>query len=102
MKRILRGTVTSDRRDKTLRVEIERRFRHRKYGKIVRSRMGCQVHDPDNTGRMGDLVEIVESHPISKTKRWLLVRVIGAASDASVAAGQVETVDALANESGLE
>ncbi|MEO2036450.1 MAG: 30S ribosomal protein S17 [Planctomycetaceae bacterium] len=94
MKRVLRGTVTSDKRDKTLRVDIERRFRHRKYGKIVRSRLGCQVHDPDNTGRMGDLVEIVESQPISKTKRWQLVRVIQAASDASVAAGELDAAAA--------
>jgi len=95
MKRVLRGTVTSDKRDKTLRVDIERRFRHRKYGKIVRSRLGCQVHDPENVGRIGDLVEIVESHPVSKTKRWALVRVIQAASDASVAA---EAVDEAAKE----
>ena len=90
MKRVLRGTVTSDRRDKTLRVDVERRFRHRKYGKIVRSRSGCQVHDPENAGRIGDLVEIVESQPVSKTKRWQLVRVIQAASDASVAAGELD------------
>ena len=89
MKRVLRGTVTSDKRDKTLRVDIERRFRHRKYGKIVRSRLGCQVHDPENVARMGDLVEIMESPPLSKTKRWQLVRVLQAASDASVAAGEV-------------
>lgn len=89
MKTVLRGTVTSDKRDKTLRVDIERRYRHRKYGKIVRSRLGCQVHDPDNTGRVGDLVEIIESPPVSKTKRWQLVRVIQAASDASVAADEV-------------
>lgn len=90
MKRVLRGTVTSDKRDKTLRVDIERRFRHRKYGKTVRSRMGCQVHDPENTGRIGDLVEIIESQPVSKTKRWQLVRVVQAASDASVAAGELD------------
>ncbi|MCH2202394.1 MAG: 30S ribosomal protein S17 [Fuerstiella sp.] len=98
MKRVLRGTVTSDRRDKTLRVDIERRFRHRKYGKIVRSRMGCQVHDPENTGRMGDLVEIIESPPVSKTKRWQLVKVVQAASDAAVAAGEVDAAAARESE----
>ena len=90
MKKILRGIVTSDKRDKTLRVDIERRFRHRKYGKIVRARLGCQVHDPENTGREGDLVEIEESRPISKTKRWRLVRVVQAADDATVAAAAVD------------
>jgi len=100
MKRVLRGTVTSDKRDKTLRVDIERRFRHRKYGKIVRSRLGCQVHDPENVARMGDLVEIVESPPLSKTKRWQLVRVLQAASDASVAAGEVAAAAAKAEAEG--
>jgi small subunit ribosomal protein S17 len=97
MKRVLRGTVTSDKRDKTLRVDIEPRFRHRKYGKIVRSRLGCQVHDPENVARMGDLVEIIESPPLSKTKRWQLVRVLQAASDASVAAGEVHAAAAKAD-----
>ena len=97
MKRVLRVTVTSDKRDKTLRVDIERRFRHRKYGKIVRSRLGCQVHDPENVARMGDLVEIIESPPLSKTKRWQLVRVLQAASDASVAAGEVHAAAAKAD-----
>jgi small subunit ribosomal protein S17 len=97
MKRVLRGTVTSDKRDKTLRVDIERRFRHRKYGKIARSRLGCQVHDPENVARMGDLVEIIESPPLSKTKRWQLVRVLQAASDASVAAGEVHAAAAKAD-----
>jgi small subunit ribosomal protein S17 len=97
MKRVLRGTVTSDKRDKTLRVDIERRFRHRKYGKIVRSRLGCQVHVPENVARMGDLVEIIESPPLSKTKRWQLVRVLQAASDASVAAGEVHAAAAKAD-----
>ena len=92
MRKVLRGTVTSDRRDKTLRVDIERRYRHRKYGKIVRSRLACQVHDPDNTARVGDLVEIIECRPISKTKRWQLVRVLQAASDASVEALSAEEV----------
>lgn len=100
MKRVLRGIVTSDKRDKTLRVDIERRFRHRKYGKIVRSRLGCQVHDPENEGRIGDLVEIIESQPISRTKRWALVRVIQAASDASVAA--VAADEAAAKEKAAE
>lgn len=94
MKTVLRGTVTSDKRDKTLRVDVERRYRHRKYGKIVRSRRGCQVHDPDNTARVGDLVEIIESPPVSKTKRWQLVRVIQSASDASVAAEEVDAAAA--------
>lgn len=76
MKRTLTGTVASDKASKTLRVEIERRFRHQKYGKIVRARTVCHVHDEDEQAAVGDVVEIVESRPRSKTKRWELVRIV--------------------------
>lgn len=76
MRRTLQGIVTSDKRDKTLRVEVNRLFRHAKYGKIVRGRTICHVHDENNDARNGDKVEIVESRPRSKQKRWELVRVI--------------------------
>jgi small subunit ribosomal protein S17 len=79
MKKKLVGTVASAKRSKTLRVEIDRRFQHRKYGKIVRARTVCHVHDENNSASEGDLVEIVESRPMSKTKRWELVRVVQAA-----------------------
>lgn len=86
MRKVLRGVVTSDKRDKTLRVDIDRRFRHKKYGKIVRSRTVCQVHDENNEGRIGDLVEIIESRPLSKTKRWDLVKVVQRSAAAAIAA----------------
>ena len=76
MKKKLIGVVTSSKRDKTLRVEIERRYRHSVYGKIVRGRTICHVHDEENTAQEGDTVEIIESRPRSKTKRWELVRVV--------------------------
>ncbi len=76
MRKRLTGVVTSDRADKTRRVEIERRFKHPKYGKYVRSRTVCHVHDERNESHVGDLVEIIESRPRSKTKRWDLVRII--------------------------
>jgi small subunit ribosomal protein S17 len=78
MKKKLIGVVTSSKRDKTLRVEIARRYRHTVYGKIVRGRTICQVHDEENTAKEGDTVEVVESRPRSKTKRWELVRVVEA------------------------
>ena len=86
MKRILVGTVVSDKAAKTLRVEIERRFPHKKYGKIVRSRTVCHVHDEEEQAATGDVVEIVETQPRSKTKRWDLVKIVKQASDVSVAA----------------
>ena len=76
MKRRLTGVVTSDRRDTSLRVEISRLYRHQRYGKVVRARTVCHVHDEKNEAREGDTVEIVESRPISKTKRWQLVRIV--------------------------
>lgn len=76
MKKILVGTVASSKAEKTLRVEIERRFRHKKYGKIVRARTVCHVHDEDQVAAEGDLVEIVECPPKSRLKRWNLVRVV--------------------------
>jgi small subunit ribosomal protein S17 len=79
MKKVLVGNVASDKMDKSLRVEIERRNRHPKYGKIVRSRTVCHVHDEENQAKVGDVVEIVECRPRSKTKRWELVRIVEAA-----------------------
>ena len=83
MKKTLTGTVTSNKMDKTCRVDIKRLYRHPKYGKIVRGRTICHVHDENNECQEGDLVEIVESRPRSKTKRWELVRVIKSAAAAA-------------------
>ncbi len=83
MKKKLTGVVTSDKMDKTLKVEIQRLFKHSKYGKIVRGRTVCHVHDEKNAGKLNDTVEIVESRPRSKTKRWELVRVLKSAADVS-------------------
>lgn len=75
-KKQLTGVVTSDKSDKTRRVEINRLVRHPKYGKFVRRRTVCHVHDEQNDSRLGDTVEIIECPPRSKTKRWDLVRVV--------------------------
>jgi small subunit ribosomal protein S17 len=74
--RRLVGTVTRDKNPKTRRVEVARRVRHPKYGKYVQQRTVCYAHDEDNESHLGDLVEIVESRPLSRTKRWRLVRVV--------------------------
>jgi len=75
-RRILVGVVTSDKATKTRRVEIERLVRHPRYSKIIRKKTVCHVHDENNESHMGDKVEIEESRPISKLKRWRLIRVI--------------------------
>lgn len=75
-KRVETGIVTSDKAAKTRRVEIPRLVRHPRYGKFVRRKTICHVHDENNESHTGDLVEIVESRPLSRLKRWELVRVI--------------------------
>ncbi len=88
MRTTLIGVVTSDKSAKTRRVEVKRLFRHPKYGKIVRGRTVCHVHDEESQSRSGDRVEIVESRPHSKTKRWELVRIVHAAADVEVEAAR--------------
>jgi small subunit ribosomal protein S17 len=75
-RRVLEGIVTRDQMAKTRRVEVERLVRHPKYGKFVKRRTVCYVHDEKNESHLGDTVEIVESRPLSKTKRWNLVKIV--------------------------
>ena len=75
-KKIAIGVVTSDRMNKTRRVEIRGLSQHPKYGKYIRQRTVCFVHDENNDAGMGDTVEIIEAAPTSKKKRWQLVRVV--------------------------
>src|SRR5438093_2473746 len=70
------GVVTSDKMSKTRRVEIARLVKHARYGKYIRRRTICHVHDEKNESHQGDTVEIMESRPMSKTKHWRLVRVV--------------------------
>lgn len=78
MRRRVIGVVTRDQNLKTRRVEVERSYRHPKYGKILRTRTVCYAHDEDNVSKKGDLVEIVECRPMSRLKRWSLVKVVKA------------------------
>ena len=74
------GIVTSDKRDKTRKVEIAFSVQHPKYGKYIRRRTVLHVHDEQNASSVGDRVEIAECRPISKTKSWVLLRVIESAA----------------------
>ena len=75
-RRVLEGIVTRDKMAKTRRVEVERLVRHPKYGKFVKRRTVCYVHDEKNESHLGDTVEIEESRPLSKTKRWVFKRIV--------------------------
>ncbi len=74
------GIVEADGRDKTRRVAIRYIVKHPKYGKYLRRRTVLHVHDEDNVSRKGDRVEIAECRPISKTKSWIVLRVVKAAA----------------------
>ncbi len=73
------GVVESDRRDKTRKVVISYLVKHPKYGKFIRKRSVLHVHDEMNESKAGDRVEIAECRPVSKTKSWVLLRVVEAA-----------------------
>lgn len=75
-KRVAEGIVTSDKMAKTRIVEVPRLVKHPKYGKYLRQRTICYVHDEHEQSSQGDTVEILESRPRSLKKRWELVRVI--------------------------
>ena len=72
--------------DKTRVVEIPRRVRHPKYGKFIRQRTVCYVHDENNESSYGDTVKIIESRPLSRKKRWRLVEVVEKSREVDVAA----------------
>jgi small subunit ribosomal protein S17 len=72
----LTGTVSSKSGSKSIRVTIGYKVKHPKYGKYVRKRMKLAVHDEQDSCGVGDLVEIAECRPLSKTKSWRVVRVV--------------------------
>ena len=85
-KRILTGTVVSDKTDKTVTVLVERKVKHPLYGKIIRRSKKYHAHDESNEYQLGDTVRIEETKPISKTKTWKVID--------RVQAGGVQAVEA--------
>jgi small subunit ribosomal protein S17 len=75
-RKVRQGVVVGDKMDKTVIVEIKTLVRHPLYGKIIRRSTKFKVHDENNEAGVGDTVEIMESRPISKEKRWRMVRVV--------------------------
>jgi small subunit ribosomal protein S17 len=72
----MQGVVTRDKAAQTRRVEVPRQVRHPVYGKILRRRTVCYAHDEADVSKNGDTVEIEESPPLSKLKRWVVKRVV--------------------------
>jgi small subunit ribosomal protein S17 len=70
------GRVLSNRMDKTVIVQVERRKRHTLYDKVMTMRKKYKAHDADNACKIGDLVQIMESRPISREKRWVVTEIL--------------------------
>ena len=75
-RKVYRGTVVSDKMDKTITVMVETKKTHPLYGKRVKYSKKFKAHDENNEARIGDTVRIMETRPLSKTKRWRLVQII--------------------------
>jgi small subunit ribosomal protein S17 len=80
LKRTLVGKVVSDKRAKTVTVLVERRVKHELYGKIVVKSSKYHAHDENNEYKLGDVIEIAESRPLSTTKNWVATRLVEKAS----------------------
>ena len=75
-RKVRRGYVVSDKMDKTVVVEVEDRVKHPLYGKVIRRTSKVKAHDEANTAGVGDRVRLMETRPLSATKRWRLVEIL--------------------------
>jgi small subunit ribosomal protein S17 len=75
-RKVREGLVVSDKMDKTVVVVIEDRVKHRLYGKVVRQTSRLKAHDEENAAAVGDRVRVMESRPLSATKRWRVVEIV--------------------------
>ncbi len=75
-RKVREGYVVSDKMDKTIVVAVEDRKKHRRYSKVMRSTTKVKAHDEENTAGIGDRVLIMETRPLSSTKRWRLVEIL--------------------------
>jgi small subunit ribosomal protein S17 len=75
-RKVREGVVVSDKMDKTVVVMIEDRVKHRLYGKVVRQTSRLNAHDEENAAAVGDRVRVMETRPLSATKRWRIVEIV--------------------------
>ena len=75
-RRVLTGRVLSNRMDKTVVVEVVRKRRHPLYGKVIAMRKKYKAHDEENACQIGDRVEMIESRPLSREKRWVVTEIL--------------------------
>jgi small subunit ribosomal protein S17 len=96
--RTIEGVVASDKRNKTIKVVVEYQMKHEKYGKYLKRRTSLHAHDEKNEAREGDLVEIAECRPLSKTKHHRLVRIVQKAPERAVQVSAEEVMTGKAPE----
>ena len=89
-RRIITGTVTSTKMDKTAVITVIRRVRDRRFHKFITRRVKYKAHDEKNAAKVGDLVEIVEARPMSRTKRWRIIRTISHNAELAAAEAAAE------------
>ena len=76
LRKVMKGTVTSDKMDKTVVVSVETNVKHKLYGKIVKRTYKLKAHDEENACKVGDKVKVMETRPLSKDKRWRVVEIM--------------------------
>ena len=76
LRKVIIGTVTSDKMDKTVVVSVETNVKHKLYGKIVKRTYKLKAHDEENACKVGDKVKVMETRPLSKDKRWRVVEIM--------------------------
>jgi small subunit ribosomal protein S17 len=76
LRKVMIGTVKSDKMDKTVVVAVERNVRHKVYGKTVKKTYTLKAHDENNSCQVGDKVKVMETRPLSKDKRWRVVEIV--------------------------
>ncbi|SDD73642.1 30S ribosomal protein S17 [Auraticoccus monumenti] len=75
-RKVREGIVVSDKMDKTITVLVEDRVKHKLYGKVMRTSERLKAHDEENTAGVGDRVQVMETRPLSATKRWRLTKIV--------------------------
>ncbi len=93
VRRGITGTVTSTKMDKTAVITVIRRVRDRRFHKFVTRRVKYKAHDEKNTAKVGDVVEIIEARPMSRTKRWRILRTLSHSAELPVTTQSAEQME---------
>ncbi len=98
-RKIRTGRVVSDKMDKTVVVSVEWREQHKLYRRVIKRKRQFKAHDETNDVRFGDLIKIIETRPLSKDKRWMVLEVVERADIAEVQLGEIDETRALIEQS---